>query len=535
MVGKTRMIVTVAGMHRTMDWSQNYLRKKMKEEADNAPKCPDCAKIFTSIKGYNQHMKRVHNKESFLSFTSFGFHAKRSHKMQDLKDEGFGVMVKEIFEKFTTARNYGTCGANRVIIHIIKMSCRGKHPQIRTGNRLDHTLEDVIVRNFHCVYYRHMRVKHQTTVSEDYFRSGKVDVRMFSAWNVGKILQGKLSLRRHMLACHTKQCDEQGMMLLCPECGHTFTNQSCFRKHMQLAHTKEKYGCALVFTVVTSLSRHMRHKHQATNFYPGMYYKCLKCGEYFTTREYVNAHLRITREKSVSCKTHSPDGMKMKSWMYGLSQDPTHEEEKAILCPECGLTFSDKFYLARHKRSMHSNKRHVCLMPAAPVFWRTKSSSMVPQEFGVSYFVCLKCNGYLPSRERMAAHIRIDSKASLAVKRFKCELCSYSTNYRGYIQRHVLARHTPEPRPRPFVCDQCGKSYLDRSMLSQHRQQIHVRDKTFHCHFCPKFFYQKRLLTQHLRTHSGLRPHGFKALPRVHDIGAWRQATASMMPGGGIL
>nr|KAG5711405.1 hypothetical protein BaRGS_025832 [Batillaria attramentaria] len=27
----------------------------------------------------------------------------------------------------------------------------------------------------------------------------------------------------------------------------------------------------------------------------------------------------------------------------------------------------------------------------------------------------------------------------------------------------------------------------------------------------------------------------FKAPPRVHDIGAWRQATASMMPGGGIL
>nr|KAG5714148.1 hypothetical protein BaRGS_020476 [Batillaria attramentaria] len=27
----------------------------------------------------------------------------------------------------------------------------------------------------------------------------------------------------------------------------------------------------------------------------------------------------------------------------------------------------------------------------------------------------------------------------------------------------------------------------------------------------------------------------FKALPRVHDIGAWRQATASMVPGGGIL
>ncbi|KAK7495146.1 hypothetical protein BaRGS_00013556, partial [Batillaria attramentaria] len=434
--------------------------------------------------------------------------------------------------------------------------------------------------------------------------------------------------------------------------------------------------CGQPFPFASSLPWHMRFKHQTQatqessvelplegvvvrctqNFYPGMYYKCLKCGEYFTTREYVNAHLRITREKSVSCKTHSPDGMKMKSWMYGLSQDPTHEEEKAILCPECGLTFSDKFYLARHKRSMHSNKRHVCevcsyatahrrnlhrhqwamhsrpspcprpficeqcgksfmdkvalcnhkrihkpkshlchLCPQAFVtrfsLPYARCSSLLAHkkqqhgassekaegeqqslgevvvrcrnEFGVSYFVCLKCNGYLPSRERMAAHIRIDSKgitcqkvcpsgsrlpwrqqvlllndnlserkdflcdscgttckdkstflrhmathypdvpASLAVKRFKCELCSYSTNYRGYIQRHVLARHTPEPRPRPFVCDQCGKSYLDRSMLSQHRQQIHVRDKTFHCHFCPKFFYQKRLLTQHLRTHSG--------------------------------
>ncbi|KAK7495161.1 hypothetical protein BaRGS_00013571 [Batillaria attramentaria] len=415
------------------------------EEADNAPKCPDCAKIFTSIKGYNQHMKRVHNKEvkgegserkksseksenneslvgesseqlteqssalklteisldnsvqvevnavlylcphcpkSFLSFTSFGFHAKRSHKMQDLKDEGFGVMVKEIFEKFTTSFDDGQpctffrclkCGkyflqSHQAASHIrvgpdrnllCASSCdNGKplRPRIchhLLQERVDHLCPDcgaVFKYEDKQGFYRHTSVHTRTkkyacdkcpyrTCFLAYFKKHLNThlahrVRSHVCELCGKAYLDKRGLIDHRDrihnkkdkdACHIQQtCKEQEVketeeavtdkVYVCAFCGQPFVRESSIPLHIQHKHGDNNLeGNRLDHTLEDVIVR---------NFHC-VYYRCLKCGKEFVDQDKVAAHIRVdTAAKTIVCAKLAPRGQWLSIKQQKLLLDP---------------------------------------------------------------------------------------------------------------------------------------------------------------------------------------------------------------------
>lgn len=60
---------------------------------------------------------------------------------------------------------------------------------------------------------------------------------------------------------------------------------------------------------------------------------------------------------------------------------------------------------------------------------------------------------------------------------------------------------------RPFPCDECAKTFPDRSGLNAHKK-THAPDRAFACELpeCGKAFTDKRSLEVHLRSHSGEKP-----------------------------
>ncbi|KAJ2314767.1 Strongly-conserved Zn-finger binding protein (TFIIIA) [Coemansia sp. RSA 2611] len=60
------------------------------------------------------------------------------------------------------------------------------------------------------------------------------------------------------------------------------------------------------------------------------------------------------------------------------------------------------------------------------------------------------------------------------------------------------------PRPKPYICDECGKAYPQPAKLEEH-QRSHTGDRPFKCQFpgCDKSYMRNGHLAVHAKTHSG--------------------------------
>lgn len=53
------------------------------------------------------------------------------------------------------------------------------------------------------------------------------------------------------------------------------------------------------------------------------------------------------------------------------------------------------------------------------------------------------------------------------------------------------------------MCDQCSKSFKDKSLLIRHKK-THGKDRPFSCAHCNRVFLSKTELRRHLTVHSGM-------------------------------
>lgn len=98
------------------------------------------------------------------------------------------------------------------------------------------------------------------------------------------------------------------------------------------------------------------------------------------------------------------------------------------------------------------------------------------------------------STEAFSHHRTLHSKDFL--KRFKCNLCPYSTNIKSNIKTHSFV-HSGE---RPYKCKVCDKGFTQSQSLKRH-MLLHTGEKPFLCNVCNMSFRQAESLKVHMHKH----------------------------------
>ncbi|XP_046802981.1 zinc finger protein 91-like [Lucilia cuprina] len=105
------------------------------------------------------------------------------------------------------------------------------------------------------------------------------------------------------------------------------------------------------------------------------------------------------------------------------------------------------------------------------------------QEHPGEKFYVLCCQRKFTHRFHIVEHIRLHMDPNA----FKCEICGRcSTNSRN-LTKHIRELHTEEGKLRPFECNVCHKSFINKTVLRIH-METHETNLTHMCRECGKGF-----------------------------------------------
>lgn len=116
-------------------------------------------------------------------------------------------------------------------------------------------------------------------------------------------------------------------------------------------------------------------------------------------------------------------------------------------------------------------------------------------EIGKLRFPCEICGKTFKKKKVLRGHIKqIHDEYG---KKYRCKLCINSYSNIGNLFRHFRAIHRNE---RKYVCDKCGKSFTQRTILTEHYAS-HKEFKDINCDVCDKKFKTLLNLKNHQRIH----------------------------------
>lgn len=90
----------------------------------------------------------------------------------------------------------------------------------------------------------------------------------------------------------------------------------------------------------------------------------------------------------------------------------------------------------------------------------------------------------------------------LAIRQYPCDICGLVFKSMIRVKSHKRGVHVVAP----VVCHECGAMCKNKRALLVHRRRHDMKNKKYVCDDCGKSFFNSTLLSQHVRTHTKEKP-----------------------------
>ena len=298
-------------------------------------------------------------------------------------------------------------------------------------------------------------------------RSGKIceaDITNVLTCGVcGKKFENGDNLRIHLDSAHFERRitskDELKQLQVanrfpCEICGKTFKGKHKERHMKTHLNTEKKFKCSECGVVFTKELERIKHKHEVHGKCP----TCTLCGKTFQYQNTLNLHMirQHGQRTEFNCDVCGV-GFSIKSKL--LRHKNVHEGLKSYQCATCGKVFKSVESLCGHKAVHSSEPKLECLQCGAK--FRSKYNLVeVHTTSHTKNYCCDQCGKGFKRAENLKAH----KELHLEERKYKCQLCGKSYNIKRGLMVHMLAHNDIKN----YHCDLCGKSYRTNSSLKQH-------------------------------------------------------------------
>lgn len=298
----------------------------------------------------------------------------------------------------------------------------------------------------------------------------------FACPECGKQFADRANVIAHQLV-HGKlrvpvgECSSGNGICVCSECGLTFGNSSAFEEHKKVHRQAKAFVCPICgkgFSRKGHLSNHKKIHNGGKRVAPSedsnkcfpysgytrkRSFSCPECGKCFPSRCHLDRHQRVhTGEKPFSCSECS----KRFTDRSGLViHQRIHTGEKPYACDDCGKRFRDRSGLVVHQRTHTGEQPYKCLQCGKSFHNRTRLDHHKSVHAEEQAFSCPQCDQIFLDVAAFAMHHRTHFAQLPQVMGTK-----------GY-SPHLLSKEDPDS-PQLFLCPECGQSFEDPSVLSQH-------------------------------------------------------------------
>jgi len=158
---------------------------------------------------------------------------------------------------------------------------------------------------------------------------------------------------------------------------------------------------------------------------------------------------------------------------YKNHMDQFHK--KAITCEHCGMKFTLRNTLVKHKVDYHT---------------------LYPRK-------CDQCPTTLLTAKDFFEHLQKHGKDYIG-RTAPCEICGKMLKNKYVLKAHVEAVHEKKTKSGQFSCDECGKILGTKASLEYHRKSAHLNEFPYRCEVCGKGFLKYNRMMTCLNNHHGI-------------------------------